>query len=792
MDHLPLPKRAEPPKIDVPFVCHNVPESSKQFMVYAPEHGLALDQDGIIDVRALFSQPYDDQLSFVQSWLYFAPLRLVCGSNLKLDEFQKQSSDGHTILNSSSLPSCCQRIHKWLLEENHDEDILECLRIAHRNFAVINQDNEHTRTTSFSAILMSIRVLYDYIWNSDMYYTPPQNLVSHKIPSTSLQNPLPSTLILRRYMKDRGWCIHDINNLESYLPVDTLYYFSTLPRSKSRTTGHENCASFSKCNAYNFGDEMSSGHVRKGCGCYHLKPSNPEALHKIIERGGIPLVTFHQKHRGDITLQYIEAQPSSSYVAVSHLWADGLGNQHANSMPHCQLSRMMRRVKGLQGPLQSQARQNPWNQAQRMTRRGWQKIEQTVMTPTIVCWVDVFCIPVPIDPKSIELKSKAIGRMSPTYASADWVLVLDGELQETSSTVSYEEMLSRLLISSWNSRYWCTQEFSLARRQAIQFEDGPLEWIDMKTSKRALQVNNNVNKFQISPRDRLFSSLLHIMPVFIPSAVGVYAEYEELDESRCIQFATVWNNLLGRTSSKAKDLHCVMANLLDYSAKEVLDLPPLERTKAIIRSHNTLPLDILFCIIPDISNPDAELSRDIDGYRWISQLPTGSPLHPIHSGSNAITYVTDKGLLLKAELFTDSILRCFEINFQEVWRPLHFTIQVEGRQWWVELRCSPDDPGPKSHEGRPFLLLQTPLKTPRVAGRGYLGYGALVYSVETLLGTQFMVYDCPITYGLLKGVCTDPHFANAPTATVLSELTSHHVLITSSKPLPPPSTTYPD
>ena len=36
------------------------------------------------------------------------------------------------------------------------------------------------------------------------------------------------------------------------------------------------------------------------------------------------------------------------YVALSHIWADGLGNPFKNSLPLCQLNRLQNAVKNLQ------------------------------------------------------------------------------------------------------------------------------------------------------------------------------------------------------------------------------------------------------------------------------------------------------------------------------------------------------------------------------------------------------------------------------------------------------------
>jgi hypothetical protein len=270
----------------------------------------------------------------------------------------------------------------------------------------------------------------------------------------------------------------------------------------------------------------------------------------------------------------------------------------------------------------------------------------------------------------------------------------------------------------------------------------------------------------------------------IPAAVGYYGEDEDNYMARCIQFTTVWNNLLGKTSSKIKDLHGVLANLLDFSAKEILQLPIQERMKAIIRSHKILPLDILFCSLQDYSSPQSKSGDAVEDKieeRWLPQLPTGSPLCMLTESPDLIARVTDSGLQLHDSLFSTGKLRCLELKFEHSTRPYKFVLTVDNRQLWVELRCSNHDPEPRLLEGKPLLLVQRPLKAPRVSGYGYLGYGALLYSTkyESDGRTLSAIYDCPVVYGLFKGVCTNNQFSGAEQAECVSEIRGQNLLIAS-------------
>ena len=418
MDHLPLPANADPPTIQVPFICGTVPTTVAEFLAYPSTYELTIDQDGIINVVDFFQMSLESQLSFTQSWLYFGPLRLVCGPGFIVNEFRGLGENGAAVLCTSSLPPYCQEVHRWLLESDQEENLLECLVLAQRNFAVVNQDNNFTRQNPFSALLFSIRVLYDYLWNSDTSFMPPQVHINSTSSANDPTSSLPSTSLLRKHMEDRGWCYHELNNLQSYVPLDTLYFIGSLPRRSSRTTGHGSCSSLTNCIAYNTGDQANSGHATESCTCAYLTPSSPEDLRSIISRGRIPLLSFTESATGVISLSYVEATPTTSYTAVSHLWADGLGNQQSNSMLLCQFQKLTTQIKNVSGFLKPNSGQNLVDHAQQKLRRVWQNVEQTLFTKPLLFWIDVLCIPVGQDAESVELKAKAISRMTPTYASA--------------------------------------------------------------------------------------------------------------------------------------------------------------------------------------------------------------------------------------------------------------------------------------------------------------------------------------------------------------------------------------
>ena len=69
---------------------------------------------------------------------------------------------------------------------------------------------------------------------------------------------------------------------------------------------------------------------------------------------------------------------------------------------------------------------------------------------------------------------------------------------------------------------------------------------------------------------------------------------KQLESHQALSFATAWNNFQGRTTSKIKDLHQILAGMADIQAGGLRSLALEDRMKAIIKCHASLPIDLLF------------------------------------------------------------------------------------------------------------------------------------------------------------------------------------------------------
>lgn len=115
---------------------------------------------------------------------------------------------------------------------------------------------------------------------------------------------------------------------------------------------------------------------------------------------------------------------STQYIAISHVWADGLGNAQRNTLRECQVSYLYHRLKSFQ---------DSSNRANR----------------DLLIWIDTLCCR--IEPP--DVKTEALALMRETYAETEHMLVLDAELEQTDyASLDYLGILARVSTSTWIRR----------------------------------------------------------------------------------------------------------------------------------------------------------------------------------------------------------------------------------------------------------------------------------------------------------------------------------------------------
>ncbi|THV03516.1 hypothetical protein K435DRAFT_556933, partial [Dendrothele bispora CBS 962.96] len=173
-------------------------------------------------------------------------------------------------------------------------------------------------------------------------------------------------------------------------------------------------------------------HVTPDCTCSFIGPSLSDVC-KFVADKKVPVIVF------DGTNIRVSTARDTPYVAISHVWADGLGSTTEVGLPNCQVQRLAR----LAGQLVSSG--------------GF--------------WQDGLCIP-----EEKESRNRAIALMAETYTSAEKVLVLDEGIRSScQQSTPKEECLLRIATSGWMQRIWTLQEGMLACELHFELQDNIID-----------------------------------------------------------------------------------------------------------------------------------------------------------------------------------------------------------------------------------------------------------------------------------------------------------------------------
>ena len=511
MDHLPLPMTPHYCWPEVPYLCTEDYPDGVFFTDYPQHQGV----EGLINVwgqREYWSTP--ERMSFLQNWLYFGPMNTITKGDIKPSDLIRQCADGTNVLDTSKLPYMLHRFRLFI--EDFPEDGRQILERVLNKFldqwyycyAAVNVPFE----LSAQLVLFSIGLLHEAFYSAW--------LDAHR--KTSMDN-LRRPHFYRGWhplelpwfgLHDNGWCPREAMAMSMETPSQR--YYASLIERPSPHLDHSGCDTL-RCTANLFDKSTyTTKHVNPGCKCSHLTV-NQRQVADALKSGTFPVVRLVQT-ANDFDLEVVPYKPEIKYLAFSHVWADGLGNPTANSLPSCQLIRLQQAVarvnetrflvdSGSRDTIDALSRlHQEWKDAgSDSTITGLRERHAATVTrlrerhaatlniyhPVPIrdikpeyFWIDTLCCPA----QSGELKSGAISRMRNTYMCADKVLVLDSYLEAfpppaekdllphtTTVEPSALERCVRLRYSNWVRRLWTLQEGALAKQVWIQFADKPVE-----------------------------------------------------------------------------------------------------------------------------------------------------------------------------------------------------------------------------------------------------------------------------------------------------------------------------
>ncbi|KAL5341878.1 hypothetical protein BJX70DRAFT_357318 [Aspergillus crustosus] len=530
----------------------------------------------------------------MESWLYFGMLHYVFGDTLDQSDFillREQDGKQMQCIMTAHLHKYVDDAELWKTDKRSERAV----EIVHKVHEALQMYIPWIQ----EGVCLAIRLASLALWNVAVSRDGPQP-----------EPPLLGAWSLGSIEADtmqlfKGWCPLDVQKcLAAGIHLDTQMYLLQLRRTKpswnNRT--HEACTQ-TQCVADNI-DESNyvTRHVTESCSCSHIH-ADVEQLHAIPLEGGIPLVSITPSGEDEhgspqYEIEVVKKRSSKPYVAISHVWADGLGNPEGNSLPHCQLELLYERTRRIlrdkenipgyeakvYGPLYTGAVRFA-HFAGNVARRK---------DSSVLVWIDTLCIP-----HRSDVRSLAIQRIRKVYTAAARTMVLDTELMliNSDSCTKMEVCLRVLYYSGWIRRLWTLQEGMAAEEKLF-----------VLLSDRAVNIGtipymllNKVDQGELS----IFQEGIATM-----AAAAWYSYFQEptdhtsafhrlvIQEGSGAQGAIIawnWFNVATRASSKDRDRPTVLAGLLNLDISKILNIKETdERMRTIYSMLDMFPQDVLF------------------------------------------------------------------------------------------------------------------------------------------------------------------------------------------------------
>jgi hypothetical protein len=669
----------------------------------------------------------DPQLvaTVLQSWLYFGVISEVLQTPINPDDFALHSKNlglprQLTVVpllrlfpEVTALPSPLSTD-----DRRYDVVVAEACPLL-RDFEIATEQIRQDQT--ILQVTLSIRMMYYLICGHYAHNRFHRRLLCHPL--------------LSQRFEERGWCPSHIRRIETHKSDLIEYYLSSLPRPNPRGFSHSSCFT-THCVATN--TKLATGyvtqHTHKSSIKCNLVRIDETKVRNIISDGRIPLVSIHLDPSGTVELKVHAAASGHQYVAISHVWADGLGNPTSNSLPECQLRRLSGYLSSLPNPSARAYSDN----SRAMWGFGPLSFDLRTFRPgylppgaPLLFWMDTLCIPVANskdDTQAGELKKRAIDQMAAVYKDASHVLVLDSSLQELRIAVTQRcELLAHIIFSNWMGRSWTLQEGALNRYVYFQFADGAINILDVLPKPDRLQTqiaihparfrrvsvyetlravkwawdhkksNQHRSQLELSITDTLEKKIYKTLYTWCTEALHnsgyryssnfTISRYSKTlisrSDSEWVQkLVSVWNALALRTTTMEEDLPAIFANMLGIEASTVLALPTEQRLRAMLGAGSILPLSILYNRGPRLRPTETHMGR------WIPTFPSRDPLAEVPT----LRFDQAQNLLLRSDDIALGLRPEFLLPMGPATLDKEFVLtDGDGNRWFIKLEREEHD-----------------------------------------------------------------------------------------------------
>ena len=506
----------------------------------------------------------DELEPFLQNWLFFGLLKEVLGSLYRHEDFVTTFLDGDvekTIVTTAVLLS---RLEEWEAKIKQDEGasravyehIAKCLNLTYACLAI----KHPTFDSDLKFHLASVAELLGYAASKacNVAWTdhPRLSLVPVNWGETINENFRRSVLLERSNCcpSQMQMLNKDFKGPQALAFVAHCFHDDGFPSHPTSCEGHI-------CHA---GDVATSGqvtrHVSDSCGCEFLYVDE-NLLADCLKKGHLPLIRLKENaNSNQISIEVVPSTESTFYVALSHVWADGLGNPTATALPRCQLSRLKTLINNLDFKYLDES-------------------YEPKDAPEMLLWCDTLCCPV----KSKEAQKMALTQMYRTYDKASSVLVLDRSLiSHRVGGMRVDEACVRIATSRWMTRLWTLQEGALpAKKDKLWFQFTrtalPMRALYYRlTEIERTDIRRRGVASSVIGRFHTFSTLLDV----------------KSSENRSAEMKDIMRGLSYRSVTVPSDEPLIIATLLALDLSPILASEPAERMNVLWRIIGKSPSGI--------------------------------------------------------------------------------------------------------------------------------------------------------------------------------------------------------
>ncbi|KAL8856806.1 MAG: hypothetical protein Q9178_006643 [Gyalolechia marmorata] len=389
-------------------------------------------------------------VALLQAWLYYGLLESVVKKKIKVSYLMRPEDGSNGYLYSRNLHFSLQTTVFELRanparKSQASIEIQQNLRLAHDwvsrftawshpSFRPKLDDEYPSFMEQLEEVVPAVTRLAEAIEQMRLYVVPEEPTLG----TLTWHHPYQVASRRRSRLKNLGWCAFQIKLLEDTVNQSTIDWLIACDM-KQDPVGHETCTA--EACARNDIDESTyqQAHVCLDGHCQKILPDVQKVM-TILSENQIPVMRLEAPN-GQSRLEVSASSKTEpgDYIAISHVWADGLGGATESGLNECQVRRLSNLCSAV-------------NQTSR----------------TVRFWVDCLCIPRTDD----DIYIQALVAIRDVYLQASSVLVLDKTIMECTTSSSTEDLYIHIYLSAWMQRMWTYEEVVLARKVIFALGDG--------------------------------------------------------------------------------------------------------------------------------------------------------------------------------------------------------------------------------------------------------------------------------------------------------------------------------